>query len=273
VNGVEEAPPPVPEARRGLLGEILIREGLINEGQLSTALMVQRETEPTTPLGQILVRQGAITQRQLNNVLDRYRKKYRLGDILVETNVISETQLQLGVDHHRRTGLRLGDALLQLGFVNEEMLKLALCTQLDVAFIDLDRFSIDRGLASIVPKNFAQQHRVLPVARVDGVLTVALADPTDGWVAENIESMTGCDVRLVMSTDTAPAVAMPNSAARWAARATAALAMRVFVGMQPVLTQVPPTFPRSRMATFMPAAARRAARAGPAWPVPMTIAS
>ena len=51
VNGVEEAPPPVPEARRGLLGEILIREGLINEGQLSTALMVQRETEPDDSAG------------------------------------------------------------------------------------------------------------------------------------------------------------------------------------------------------------------------------
>ena len=55
--------------------------------------------------------------------------------------------------------------------------------------------------------------------------------------------------------------------------ATAALATSVFVGMQPVLTQVPPTFPRSMMATLMPAPASRAAREGPAWPVPMTIAS
>ena len=96
--------------------------------------------------------QGALSPADLEGVLHRYHKKYRLGDILVETNVISETQLQLGVDHHRRTGLRLGDALLQLGFVNEEMLKLALCTQLDVAFVDLDRFSIDRTLAALVPR-------------------------------------------------------------------------------------------------------------------------
>ncbi len=43
--------------------------------------------------------------------------------------------------------------------------------------------------------------------------------------------------------------------------------------MQPVLTQVPPTAPRSTIATFMPAAERRAASAGPAWPVPMMMAS
>jgi hypothetical protein len=190
-------------SRTRLLGELLVREGLVTEGQLAAALRAQEARPDGTPIGQFLVEQGALSPADLEAVLRRYHKKYRLGDILVETNVISETQLQLGVDHHRRTGLRLGDALLQLGFVNEEMLKLALCTQLDVSFVDLDRFSIDRGLASILPKAFAQQHRILPVARVDNVLTAALADPTDGWIAENVEAMTGCEVRLVMSTDAA----------------------------------------------------------------------
>jgi DNA repair exonuclease SbcCD ATPase subunit len=205
-----ELPPAVPKRRAAftssrtrLLGELLVREGLVAEGQLAAALRVQETRPDGTPIGQLLVEQGALSPEDLEAVLRRYHKKYRLGDILVETNVISETQLQLGVDHHRRTGLRLGDALLQLGFVNEEMLKLALCSQLDVAFVDLDRFSIDRGLASLLPKAFAQQHRILPVARVDDVLTVGLADPTDGWIAENLEAMTGCQVRLVMSTDAA----------------------------------------------------------------------
>ena len=203
-------PPLVPPRRAAsspprtrLLGELLLREGLVTEAQLARALRAQEASPDGTPVGQLLVEQGALSPADLEAVLHRYHKKYRLGDILVETNVISETQLQLGVDHHRRTGLRLGDALLQLGFVNEEMLKLALCTQLDVAFVDLDRFSIDRTLGALVPKAFAQQHRVLPVARVDDVLTVALADPTDGWVAENLEAMTACRVRLILSTDAA----------------------------------------------------------------------
>jgi hypothetical protein len=194
--------PPSPPRTR-LLGELLVREGLVTDAQLASALRAQEASPDGTPIGQLLVEQGAMSPADLESVLRRYHKKYRLGDILVETNAISETQLQLAVDHHRRTGLRLGDALLQLGFVNEEMLKLALCTQLDVAFVDLDRFTIDRDLAAVVPKEFAQQHRILPVARVDGVLTVALADPTDGWMAESLESMTGCEVRLVMSTDAA----------------------------------------------------------------------
>jgi DNA repair exonuclease SbcCD ATPase subunit len=210
-GGEAVAIPPV-DLRRGasslplrtrLLGELLVREGLVTEAQLSAALRGQEMGSDGTPIGQLLVEQGALSPADLEAVLKRYHKKYRLGDILVETNAISETQLQLAVDHHRRTGLRLGDALLQLGFVNEETLKHALCTQLDVAYVDLDRFSIDPTLSSVVPKAFAQQHRVLPVARVDDVLTIALADPTDGWVAENLETMTGFQVRLVMSTDAA----------------------------------------------------------------------
>ncbi len=189
--------------RTRLLGELLVREGLVSEAQLATALRAQEASPDGTPVGQLLVEQGALSSADLEAMLRRYHKKYRLGDILVETNVISETQLQLGVDHHRRTGLRLGDALLQLGFVNEEMLKLALCTQLDVAFVDLDRFTIDRSLASLISQSFAQQHRVLPIARVDDELTVGLQDPTDGWIAENLEAMTGCQVRLIMSTDAA----------------------------------------------------------------------
>jgi hypothetical protein len=209
-GGEAVAIPPADPPRRAssplrtrLLGELLVWEGLVTEAQLATALRAQGESHDSTPIGQLLVEQGALSPADLEAVLRRYHKKYRLGDILVETNAISETQLQLAVDHHRRTGLRLGDALLQLAFVNEETLKHALCTQLEVSFVDLDRFFVDRSLMSLVPKAYAQQHRVLPVARVDDVLTVALADPTDGWVGEDLEAMTGCRVQLVMSTDAA----------------------------------------------------------------------
>ena len=210
-GGEAVATPPAVSSRLGasspprtrLLGELLVQEGLVTETQLAAALHAQDTSPDGTPIGQLLVERGALSPTDLEGILKRYHKKYRLGDILVETNAISETQLQLAVDHHRRTGLRLGDALLQLAFVDEETLKHALCTQLDVAFVDLDRFFIDRTLMSLVPKTYATQHRVLPVARVDDVLTVALADPTDGWVVDDLEVMTGCRVQLVMSTDAA----------------------------------------------------------------------
>ena len=167
------------------------------------ALMVQRETEPTTPLGQILVRQGAITQRQLNNVLDRYRKKYRLGDILVETETITEHQLQIALDHQKKTGLRLGDSLLQLNFVTEEEVNQALCKQFGVTFVDLDRLVLDNSLAMVINREYAERHRVIPISKTDRVLVVAMDDPSDLGVVAELAGATGSRVNVVTSTHAA----------------------------------------------------------------------
>src|SRR5262245_48384308 len=76
-----------------------------------------------------------------------------------------------------------------------------------------------------------------------------------------------------IATFTRPLVLKPYSAPRRARWAAYALAMSVFVGMHPVFTHVPPNLWRSMMATVMPAATNRAAKDGPACPVPMMIAS
>src|SRR5258708_1555647 len=76
-----------------------------------------------------------------------------------------------------------------------------------------------------------------------------------------------------MSTVISPETPTPYSPARRAIRAAYALATIALVGMQPVFTQVPPNRCLSMMATDIPASERRFANGGPAWPVPMTIAS
>ena len=189
--------------RRGLLGELLIREGLITEAQLQQALSVQRSEEQRTPLGQILVRLEVITQRQLNQVLDRYRKKYRLGDILVETEAITDDQLQIALDHQKKTGLRLGDVLLQLNFVTEEEVNKALCTQFGVTFVDLDRLILDRDVAALIDKRFAQQHRVIPIAKTENIIVLAMDDPSSLEVVAQLEAMTRCKINVVTSTHAA----------------------------------------------------------------------
>ena len=76
-----------------------------------------------------------------------------------------------------------------------------------------------------------------------------------------------------ISTRTSPLTTKPYSAPRQAVWAAYAQATSVFVGMQPVFTHVPPNLWRSIMATVIPASVHRAANDGPAWPVPMMIAS
>ena len=151
--------------KRRLLGDLLVEDGLISEVDLEAASRVQRERESAATLGDVLVEQRVMTEKQLHAALDRYHKKYRLGDLLVETGVITDSQLEIGLDHHRKTGLRLGEALLQLNFATEERLKTALCTQLGITFVDLDKLILDRHVALLIGKEYAQRHRVIPVTR------------------------------------------------------------------------------------------------------------
>ena len=189
---------------RRLLGDLLIAEGLITELQLREALRIQRGPEPLKPVGQILVERRVITQNQLDTVLDKYqKKKYRLGDILVETGVITEDQLEIALQHQKRTGLRLGYVLLKLNFITEEQMKQALCQQLNVTFVDLDKLVVDRSLTHLISRDYAQRHRVIPVSLVAGRLTVAMEDPTDAALVEELRSLTGYRLDVLMSTHAA----------------------------------------------------------------------
>lgn len=186
--------------RQRPLGELLLVEGILSESQLEAALHAQAEQSPTTPLGQILIDQHMVTPTQLNRVLAKYRKQDRLGDLLVETNTITEEQLARALEQQKKTGLRLGELLLKFDYVSELSLRRALCTQLMVSLIDLDAVAIDQHLGHVVNKHYAQRHRLLPVARTGNRLTVAMDDPTDGEVIEELEASTGCEIDVATST-------------------------------------------------------------------------
>ncbi|HEV8308791.1 MAG TPA: hypothetical protein VGW35_14105 [Methylomirabilota bacterium] len=196
-------PPGAAPSRRRLLGDLLIEEGLITSLQLEDALRSQTAGEVPRPLGEILVEQQAITQRELNVVLDKYRKKYRLGDLLVETNAITEEQLAAALEHQKETDLRLGDVLLKLNLLTERQMKQALCRQLGARFVDLDTAVIDPGLSQLVTKDWATQHRVVPLERTEDRIAVAMDDPGDLEVVHWLESATGCRIDVVASTDAA----------------------------------------------------------------------
>lgn len=189
--------------RRRMLGDLLIREGLLTHAQLEDALRAQAEAETPGPLGELLVEQRLITRSQLDFVLDKYHKRSRLGDILVETNTISEEELARALEHQQRTGLRLGDALLELQLLTERQVKEALCKQVRATFIDIDTVDLDARLVELIPRGYAEQHRALPVARSAERLTVAMEDPADLDTIQELERSAGCPIEVVTSTHAA----------------------------------------------------------------------
>jgi Type II secretion system (T2SS), protein E, N-terminal domain len=185
-----------------LVGQLLVSERLITEAQLDEALRLQAGLDTYTPIGQVLVDQSFITLKELDTVLDKYRKRPKLGAVLLAAGVITVEQLGQAMARHRSGSRRLGDALLELGFATEHQIKQAVCVQLNLPFIDLDHFTPEPGsdLARTVEQDYAAKHRVVPIARLGNSLTVAMDDPTDADVIRTVETSTGLAVNVVMAT-------------------------------------------------------------------------
>lgn len=129
-------------------------------------------------------------------------RRLRLGGLLVASGAITEEQLQTALAFQRKTNFRLGDALLQLDLVTEAAIKQAISAQLGIPFVDLESCGVDAGagLASLLSQEYAQKHRVVPIARLGVSLTVAMDDPTDAAVIEKVRELTGCAVNVVTCT-------------------------------------------------------------------------
>jgi hypothetical protein len=191
--------------RKQRLGEILLGQGMITQSQLEEALRVQRTLAPGKRLGQILVEQEVLTRQQLTEVLGREltaqgSARRQLGGLLVEAGVIDDAQLGTALAFQRRTGLRLGEALLQLDLISEGTLREVLCAQLGVAFVDPRELHVHPGLGSVISRKYAQRHRVVPISQVGNALTVVMADPSRVDVVRELAASTGSRIVVVTTT-------------------------------------------------------------------------
>jgi type IV pilus assembly protein PilB len=123
----------------------------------------------------------------------------RIGDMLVRDGLVSRDQLEKGLQDARANGTRVGYSLVKLGFVAEQDLALALSKQLGVPAVDLQRVKLDPKLVKLIPADVALRHFVLPVRRVGGKLTVAVADPSEIGVIDDLKFITRFEIEPVIA--------------------------------------------------------------------------
>ncbi len=107
------------------------------------------------------------------------QKRIRIGDLLVEKNMISETQLQHALQEQKLTGRKLGATLVELGYVEENALLNLLSAQLEIPFVELKQFRFDRDLVQKLPETSARRYRVVLLREDFDGLLLGMADPTD----------------------------------------------------------------------------------------------
>ncbi|MFP4162915.1 MAG: ATPase, T2SS/T4P/T4SS family [Chitinispirillaceae bacterium] len=190
------------EKRRKKLGEILLAQGLVNEEQLLIAL--QEHKRSGVSIGTVLVRMGFITEEDLTAVLGeqiQLRQRKRIGEVLIDQGLITPEQLQKGLEEQKKCGLQLGKCLVKLGFLSEHKLVDVLSAQLDVQHVVLEYFNFARHLLRYVPEEMARKYKVIPLFEQEGVLTVAMADPTDLRTIDHLKFKTGKDIDPVIATE------------------------------------------------------------------------
>ena len=129
-----------------------------------------------------------------------------LGALLLRDGVINAEQLEEALLEKDRTGSRLGEILVARGWIDATKLARMLAEQHGLEFLDLNTQKVDRAVAALLPEQYARRYQALPVHFVsDGLVLVAVADPTNVVASDDLRLALGLNVRLAVAS--APAIA------------------------------------------------------------------
>ena len=127
-------------------------------------------------------------------------EKKRLGDILIDCNLITDDQLKEALSFQKENGLKLGEALIQMGLVTEDDIIWALGNQLNISFIHLSPDIVSPEVVKLISADFAKDNRLIPLYKAGSDFSVCMVDPLDSRPIEYIEGKFGVTVSVSICT-------------------------------------------------------------------------
>ena len=193
------------------LGQLLIRQGVLDEDQLAHATSEHKRTG--IPLAKILIRLGMVSEDTLTSILGvqmQSTTKMRIGEMLLAQKYITQEQLDQALEEQKKTGKRLGRTLVDLKFMPEERLVEILSKQFEVPYVRLENFALDPDAYTYLPEDLCKAYKVVPLflskseddRRVQReALTIAMTDPTNMRVINIVKFKVKMEVDIVMASD------------------------------------------------------------------------
>lgn len=131
----------------------------------------------------------------------RAMHRQNLGEMLIAANLIDEVQMQIALAEQKQTGKRFGSTLVDLKFIDENVLAAFLAKQIDVPCISLLHVDIPKKVLRRIGRSTALECRAIPV-RIEGDrLEVAMIDPTDTEVVEKLASAAGMPITPLIAPE------------------------------------------------------------------------
>ncbi|HOX55099.1 MAG TPA: ATPase, T2SS/T4P/T4SS family, partial [Candidatus Omnitrophota bacterium] len=129
------------------------------------------------------------------------KDKKSIGQLLVEAGVITDDELVNALRQQEKTGGFLCDNIIKLGFATEDKILPVLSKQLGIDYVKLKDVNINKNVIKNVPAKFASHYKLMPLKIEGRVLTIALTDPTNINVLDDIKLLLGLDVHPVLASE------------------------------------------------------------------------
>lgn len=127
-------------------------------------------------------------------------KNKKLGDLLVETNMITSDQLRGALEIQRMTNKKLGQILIDEGILSETQMVEVLEMQLGIPRVSLDKYPIEPETARLISERLARRHEIIPLRLEDGKIIIAMTDPMNIFAYDDVKLATGYEVTPVIAS-------------------------------------------------------------------------
>ncbi len=129
-------------------------------------------------------------------------KKLQLGQLLLSRGIVTEEQIEQALARQHRSGHNrlLGELLVEMGFCSENQIASALAEAYGVPYAQITPKLCDPVVMELLPRDFLEEHKILPLFKVFDVLTIAVSEPANVFLIDEVERLSGCRVQVVCTT-------------------------------------------------------------------------
>ncbi len=128
-------------------------------------------------------------------------ERTRLGDLLLQQQLISQAQLAEALTMQRQSGRKLGRVLAENGFASDREISATIALQLQLPLVDLEDIQVEPELARLLPESLARRFRAVVVENQPNAFLVAMADPTDLMAYHEIRDDLGWNVAVAVASE------------------------------------------------------------------------
>ncbi|NTU47606.1 MAG: type IV-A pilus assembly ATPase PilB, partial [Syntrophobacteraceae bacterium] len=126
----------------------------------------------------------------------------KIGELLIQEGIIDEEQLNRALEEQRQSGERVGAVLIKLGFITEDRLVDFIAKQFHVPAVNITKLTIPKDVVTLIPLDISQKYQAIPFGLMGNTLNVAIADPGNLFVIDDLRFLTRKNIQVHVCSDT-----------------------------------------------------------------------